>query len=182
MDRLATILVLILFGQGAIGQKSDTLITHNQFIGIKLGETNFKDAADILKAYSYKEPILNFRSIKWRDGGCTTLRTHHYFVKIEKSRLAVILYGYTTVDRIRISSNTRTKLSFHNLTLGASRIRDIEFADDKWEETIYANGKVYLTNEFKGIKIDIPGDSLDVENKNWINKKINQITLTKAPE
>ncbi|UII32284.1 hypothetical protein LVD17_00335 [Fulvivirga ulvae] len=179
MKRLVILMILTMSGQVAHCQKSNILISHNQFFEIKLGETSFTDAEKKLRLHSYKEPKLNFRSIRWRSGGCSTLFTHQYFIKLKGSKLHVVLFGYKTVDRIRIRCDGPTKLSFNSITLGKSRVEDVKLSRDKWEEVTDLNGEWYLTNEFNGIWIDIPGDASELLKKNWIKKRINQITLRK---
>jgi hypothetical protein len=176
---IISVLIFVCFEQKGQCQPTDTLLTHDRFLGIRIGETNFKSAGTILKEYSYKDPMLNFRNIHWRNGGHSTLFIHHYYIKIENSKLQVTLYGYATVDRIQIISQGQTTLSYQGLTLGRSRIGDIKLTGDNWESIVDADGKKYLTHEFGGIRIDISGDSLDVLNDRWRTRKIDRITLTK---
>jgi hypothetical protein len=173
------IFACLVIAQSGFCQKPDTIISPHQFMGIRLGETDFKNAGEILKRYSYKEPKLLFRSIRWRNGGHSTYSIHHYFIRIKHSKLQVVLYGYKSVLGIEISCSSRTNLSFQNMVLGRSRIKDIELDQNAWKRTIDSNGETYLGNDFKGITISIPGDTLDIGSRKWSNKRINRIKLSK---
>lgn len=161
-------------------QAVDTLITSRQFMGIRLEKTSFKDAGAILNQFSYKEPKLNFRSIRWRDGGCSTLFIHHYFVKVKGSKLHVTLYGYGAVSRIQITAQGKTGLSYMGLRLGRSRIGEIQFTGTGWEPGADSNGNPFLRNQFNGIRVDVAGDSVDIQKHNWSKQRINKITLVSA--
>lgn len=174
---MIVMLVVVAACSCAYCQAGDTLITSGQFMGIGLEKTSFKEAGAILDQFGYKEPKLNFRSIRWRDGGCSTLFIHHYFVKIKRSKLHVTLYGYGSVSRIQISAQGKTGLSYMGLRLGRSRIGEIQFTGTGWERVTDAGGNSFLRNHFNGIRVDVAGDSVDVQKHNWPKRRINQITL-----
>lgn len=161
-------------------QVGDTLITSRQFMGIRLGETSFKEAGAILNPYAYKTPKLHFKSIRWRDGGCMTLFTHRYVVKIKRSKLEVTLYGYSNVGRIRISAQGKTRLSYHGLLLGRSRIKEMAFTGTGWEPGADIDGNAFMMNQFNGITVYVAGDSLDIQKHSWSKQRIKKITLTNA--
>ncbi|HEX2684548.1 MAG TPA: hypothetical protein VHL77_11470 [Ferruginibacter sp.] len=177
---MIVMLVFIIACNSAYCQAGDTLITSGQFMGIKLEQTSFKEAAAILNQFAYKAPKLNFRSIRWRDGGCSTLHMHHYFVKVKRSKLHVTLYGYGSVSRIQISAQGKTGLSYMGLRLGRSRIGEIQFTGTGWERVTDVSGNSFLRNQFNGIRVDVAGDSVDVQKHNWPQQRINQITLIGA--
>lgn len=182
MNKRITIGMLIFFAacNSAYCQAVDTLITSRQFMGIRLERTSFKEAGAILSQFSYKEPKLNFRSIRWRDGGCSTLFIHHYFVKVKRSKLHVTLYGYGSVSRIQISAQGKTGLSYLGLRLGRSRIGEVQFTGAGWEPGVNSNGDSFVMNQFNGIRVDVAGDSVDVQKHDWPKQRINKITLVSA--
>ena len=181
MNRAIIISMLIFgfWGQKGQCQAIDTLLTRDRFLGIRPGETTFKKAEAILRKCSYKNPSLNFKSILWSNGESSTLYIHRYYIRIDSSKLEVTLSGYSTVGKIRIASEGKTNLSYRGLTLGRSRIGEIDLTAGEWE-SITDNGEKYLIHEFQGIQIEIPGDSLDVLNDRWKMRSIDRITLTKA--
>jgi hypothetical protein len=158
-------------------QAGDTLITSGKFMGIRLEKASFKEAGEFLNQFAYKAPKLNFRSIRWSDGGSSTLFIHHYFVKVKRSKLHVTLYGYGSVSRIQITAQGKTDLSYMGLRLGRSRIGDIQFTGTGWEPVMDAGGNSFLRNQFKGIRVEVDGDSIDLQKHNWSKQRINRITL-----
>jgi hypothetical protein len=184
MNRMNVCFILAYLSLPLNGNAQEDSVVFNQreFLGVTVGLTKFAEVAPHWERYAYAKPIIRWRSIKWRDGGHSMLWMHDYFLKIGKDKLQVSLVGYGTVDAIRIQCNGATALKYKDLTLGKTRVEELEFDQSAWELRTDADKGTFLAREYEGILIEVPGvlsDTIQHRESKLFKTRIKQVKISK---
>ena len=116
------------------GQFSSNQISTDYIFGLSVSDITINNSDSLFKKYSFKKPKKNFRTINWRDRGCSIQRISKHYLKFKKNKLTLSIVESDGKTRIKLTVLKHgNDLVFKDVIIGKTKPIEIEGYEKKWE-------------------------------------------------